>query len=190
MTDEEKKVSKETEEETKEEKAETADAGKEEKVEKKGRKEKALEKKLEKELATLLKEKAELKDSHLRLAAEYENFKKRTAREKEELYFAAKCDVLKRLLPVFDNLERAGSASGEALEEGVRMILASFKEALAGIDVKEIEAEGKPFDPALCEAVFHEEDPGKGENEVTQVLQKGYICGEKVIRHAMVKVAN
>ncbi|MBP5289188.1 MAG: nucleotide exchange factor GrpE [Clostridia bacterium] len=187
MTDEEKKASEDAEAETKEEKSEKADAGK---AEKKGRKEKAQEKKLEKELAALEKELAELKDSHLRLAAEYENFKKRTAREKEELYFAAKCDVLKRLLPVFDNLERAGAAKGEALEEGVRMILSSFKETLAGIDVHEIEAEGQTFDPAFCEAVFHEEDPEKGENEVTQVLQKGYICGEKVIRHAMVKVAN
>lgn len=181
MTDEEKKTT-EQEEAVKEEAAE--------KPEKKSRKDKAAEKKLEKEVETLSGELAELKDSHLRLAAEYDNFKKRTAREKDELYFAAKCDVLKRLLPVFDNLERASGAKGDALEEGVRMILQSFKETLAGIDVQEIEAEGKPFDPALCEAVFHEDDPEKGENEVTQVLQKGYICGDKVIRHAMVKVAN
>ena len=161
-----------------------------EKPEKKSRKEKAAEKKLEKEVETLSKELSELKDSHLRLAAEYDNFKKRTAREKDDLYFAAKCDVLKRLLPVFDNLERAPGAQGEALEEGVKMILSSFKDTLAGIDVQEIEAEGKPFDPNLCEAVFHEDDPEKGESEVTQVLQKGYVCGDKVIRHAMVKVAN
>ena len=179
MTEEEKTV-RETEEET----------PAEEKPEKKARKDKAADKKLEKELEALRAELAELKDSYLRQAAEYDNFKKRTAREKDDLYFAAKCDVLKRLLPVFDNLERAGSASGEALEEGVKMILASFRDALAGIDVQEIEAEGREFDPNLCEAVFHEDDPGKGENEVTQVLQKGYICGDKVIRHAMVKVAN
>ena len=184
MTEEEKKEIPETETA----KAEAEEAA--EKPDKKSRKEKVSEKKAEKEIETLNTKLAELTDSHLRLAAEYDNFKKRTAREKEDLYFAAKCDVLKRLLPVFDNLERAGTASGKALEEGVRMILSSFKEALAGIDVQEIEAEGKPFDPALCEAVFHEDDPEKGESEVTQVLQKGYICKDKVIRHAMVKVAN
>ena len=184
MTEEEKRPA-EAAEEAAEEKAEETP-----KAEKKSRKDKTAEKKLEKEVASLTAELADLKDSHLRLAAEYDNFKKRTAREKDEIYFAAKCDVLRRLLPVFDNLERAGAAKGEALEEGVRMILSSFRESLSGIDVKEIEIEGKPFDPALCEAVFHEEDPDKGENEVTAVLQKGYVCGEKVIRHAMVKVAN
>ena len=106
MTEEEKTV-RETEEET----------PAEEKPEKKTRKDKAADKKLEKELEALRAELAELKDSYLRQAAEYDNFKKRTAREKDDLYFAAKCDVLKRLLPVFDNLERAGSASGEAAME-------------------------------------------------------------------------
>lgn len=183
MTEEEKKETEETPAE--EEKATPA-----EKTEKKSRKEKAAEKKLEKEVESLTAELAELKDSHLRLAAEYDNYKKRTAREKEDLYFLAKSDVLKRLLPVFDNLERASSAQGEALEEGVKMILTSFKDTLGTLDVHEIEAEGKEFDPNLHEAVFHEEDPDKGESEVTQVLQKGYTCGDKVIRHAMVKVAN
>ncbi len=183
MTDEEKKIEEPTE------KAPEEAAGTE-KPEKKSRKEKAADKKLEKELEETKAELAEIKDSHLRLAAEYDNFKKRTAREKEDLYFLAKSDVIRKLLPVFDNLERAGGATGEALEEGVKMILSSFREALTGIDVQEIEALGKPFDPALCEAVFHEDDPEKGENEVTQILQKGYVCGDKVIRHAMVKVAN
>ena len=182
MTEEEKKEAEETPAEEK--------ATPEEKPEKKSRKDKAAEKKLEKEKDALAAELADLKDSHLRLAAEYDNFKKRTLREKEDLYFLAKSDVLKRLLPVFDNLERASAASGEALEEGVKMILTSFKDTLTAMDVHEIEAEGKPFDPNLHEAVFHEDDPDKGESEVTQVLQKGYLCGDKVIRHAMVKVAN
>ncbi len=184
MTEEEKKETVETEAEPEETNAP------EEKPEKKSRKDKAAEKKLEKERDALAAELADLKDSHLRLAAEYDNFKKRTAREKEDLYFLAKSDVLKRLLPVFDNLERASAAKGEALEEGVKMILTSFRDTLGAMDVHEIEAEGKPFDPNLHEAVFHEDDPEKGESEVTQILQKGYTCGDKVIRHAMVKVAN
>ena len=185
MTDEEKKITEEEIREAAEEEKPEA-----EKPEKKSRKDKAQEKKLEKEIASLTEELASEKDAHLRLAAEYDNFKKRTAREKEDLYFLAKSDVIRKLLPVFDNLERAGAATGEALEEGVRMILSSFKDTLATIDVQEIDALGKTFDPALCEAVFHEDDPDKGESEVTQVLQKGYLCGDKVIRHAMVKVAN
>lgn len=178
MTEEKKKTSPE---EKSEEKKDKKKAEREETA-----KIQRLEKELEEAHALLEKE----KDSHLRLAAEYDNFKKRTAREKEDLFFLSKSEVIKTLLPVFDNLDRAAGASGQALEEGVKMILASFAEALGKMDVHEIEIEGKPFDPELCEAVFHEEEEGAPENTVAQVLQKGYVLKDKVIRHAMVKVVN
>ena len=152
---------------------------------------KVLAGKLEKENKELAAKLEEEKDRSLRVMAEYDNFKKRTAREKDELYFASKADVIKKLLPVFDNLERAESfSSGEECVEGVKLIVRQFREALAALEITEIEAEGKPFDPALHEAVFHDEQEGVPENTVTQVLQKGYQIKDKILRHAMVKVSN
>ena len=148
--------------------------------------------KLEKELAGAQEQNQQLADKHLRLAAEYDNYKKRTAKEKEELLFAAKAQVIKTLLPVFDNLDRAKECTTDAqkLAEGVELILKQFVTCLEQLDVHEIPALNESFDPAVHEAVFHEEAEDQPENTVTQVLQKGYICGEKVIRHAMVKVVN
>ncbi len=172
---------KETKEE-KEEKEEPKDEAREYKV---------LAGKLEKENKELAGKLEEEKDRYLRVLAEYDNFKKRTAREKEDLYFASKADVVKKLLPVFDNLERAEAfSSGEECAEGVKLIVRQFREALAALEITEIEAEGKPFDPNLHEAVFHDEQEGVPENTVTQVLQKGYQIGDKILRHAMVKVSN
>ena len=152
---------------------------------------KVLAGKLEKEKNELSAKLEEENDRYLRVLAEYDNFKKRTAREKDELYFSAKADVIKKLLPVFDNLERAEAvASGDECLEGVKLTLRQFREVLAALDIREIEAEGKPFDPALHEAVFHDEQEGVPENTVTQVLQKGYQSGDKILRHAMVKVSN
>ncbi|MBR7165578.1 MAG: nucleotide exchange factor GrpE [Clostridia bacterium] len=132
----------------------------------------------------------ETEDRTLRILAEYDNFKKRTAKEKEELYFAAAADVIKKLLPVFDNLDRAQMAGdGENYRKGVEMIIGQFGDVLNSMDVHQIAKEGDEFDPVFHEAIFREEKEGVPENTITEVLQKGYAMGDKVIRHAMVKVS-
>ena len=137
------------------------------------------------------KEIAELNDKYLRLYAEYDNFRRRSAKERENVYFDAKSDTLKNVLPILDNMERATAfTDADKILEGMNLILKSFNENFSKMDVKEIEALGKTFDPNLHYAVMHIEDENYGENEVVEVLQKGYICGDKVIRYAMVKVAN
>ena len=141
-------------------------------------------------LAAAEKALAEEKDRYLRLLAEYDNFKKRTVKEKDELYFTAKADVIRRLLPVFDNFDRAGAAATpEEYKAGIDMIIAQFFQILEGMEVRSIAKEGDEFDPVFHEAVFREEAEGIPENQITQVLQKGYAMGDKVIRHAMVKVS-
>lgn len=144
----------------------------------------------EKELAEAKKALSEAEDKYLRILAEYDNFKKRTAREKDEIYFAAKADVIKNLLPVFDNFDRAQTFSdGEEYRKGVDMIIQQFFQILDTLEVKSIAAAGDEFDPVYHEAIFREEKEGVPENTITEVLQKGYAVGEKVIRHAMVKVS-
>ena len=146
---------------------------------------------LYKELEEVKKQLAEANDRHLRLAAEYENFKRRTQKEKDDLYAAAKSDVINSLLPVIDNMERAGQCKDfETLSEGVGMVLSQFIASLEKIGVTEIDALNKPFDPNLHNAVLHNTDESLPENTVVAVLQKGYIAGERVIRHALVKVVN
>ncbi len=158
---------------------------------KKGKKADAEIAALKEALETKDKELAEANDKYLRLYAEYDNFRKRSAKERESVYFDAKSDTLKGILPVLDNMERATAFSeADKILEGMNLILKSFEETLTKMDVKEIEALGKTFDPNVHYAVMHIEDEGFGENEVVEVLQKGYICGDKVIRYAMVKVAN
>ncbi len=132
------------------------------------------------------------KDQFLRLAAEYDNYRKRTAKEKESLWTDAKADTVQAFLPVYDNLERAmkQETSDEAYKKGVEMTMNQLKEVFAKLGVTEIEAEGKPFDPNLHNAVMHIEDENLGENTVAQVFQAGFMLGEKVIRFAMVQVAN
>jgi len=147
----------------------------------------ALEKELEEEKA----KNAELNDRYLRLLAEYDNFKKRTLREKEELYFSSQCEIIKKLLPVFDNLERAENfTDNDQFVEGVKMIFKQFFEVLTAMGIAEIAAKDLPFDPQLHEAICRDEKEGVPENTVTEVLQKGYLLKDKVIRHAMVKVSN
>ena len=137
------------------------------------------------------KESAELNDKYLRLYAEYDNFRRRSTKEKEATYFDAKSDAVKNILPILDNMERATAfTEADKILEGMNLILKSFNENLAKMDVKEIEALGKTFDPNVHYAVMHVDDESYGESEVVEVLQKGYICGDKVIRYAMVKVAN
>ena len=132
------------------------------------------------------------KEQFLRLAAEHDNYRKRTAREKENLWTEAKADTVQAFLPVYDNLERAlkQDTADEAYKKGVEMIMAQMKEVFAKLGVTEIEAQGQPFDPNLHNAVMHIEDENLGENTVAQVFQAGFMLGEKVIRFAMVQVAN
>jgi len=133
---------------------------------------------------------AETEDRLLRTLAEYDNFKKRTVKEKEALYFAAKSDVIKKLLPVFDNFDRAQTYSdGSEYAKGVDMIIRQFRDITEAMEIREIAKVGDPFDPNFHEAVFREEKEGVEENTVTEVLQKGYAIGDQVIRHAMVKVS-
>ena len=132
------------------------------------------------------------KDQFLRLAAEYDNYRKRTAKEKENLWTDAKADTVQAFLPVYDNLERAlkQETADEAYKKGVEMIMSQLKEVFAKLGITEIEAQGKPFDPNLHNAVMHIEDENLEENTVAQVFQAGFMLGEKVIRFAMVQVAN
>ncbi len=142
-------------------------------------------------------EKAEtaLKDSedkYLRILAEYDNYRKRTAKEKEGIYSDAYGDAIKEILPVIDNLERAaGFTEGEKILQGLKMTLTQFEAALTKLGVEKINAEvGSPFDPEIHNAVMHTEDASLGENTVAAVLQNGYKKGDKVFRYAMVSVAN
>ena len=131
-------------------------------------------------------------DAHLRLAAEYDNFRKRTAKEKEQSYQNGRSDAVEKLLPVYDNLERALKAecSDEAFKKGVEMTMTQLKEIFAKLGVEEIECENCPFDAAYHNAVMHIDDEAFGENTVAECFQKGFKIGDKVIRFAMVKVAN
>ncbi|MCL2029998.1 MAG: nucleotide exchange factor GrpE [Oscillospiraceae bacterium] len=135
---------------------------------------------------------AALKDQHLRLMAEYDNYRKRSQKEREALYGDVRAETVKALLPVMDNLERAVAApcTDAAYRQGVEMTLKQCAELLASIGVARIEAEGQAFDPNLHEAVSHLEDEGVAENTVVQVFQPGYRMGDRVLRHAMVAVAN
>ena len=131
-------------------------------------------------------------DKFLRLAAEYDNYRKRTAKEKESLWADAKADTAAAFLPVYDNLERAlkQDTADEAYKKGVEMTMNQLKEIFSKLGITEIDALGQPFDPALHNAVMHVEDESLGENTVAEVFQAGFMLGEKVIRFAMVKVAN
>lgn len=135
---------------------------------------------------------ADSNDKYLRLAAEYDNYRKRTAREKENIYGDAKADTVKPFLEVYDNLVRgvAQFEEGDGHRQGMEMIAKQFLDVLAKLGVTEIEAEGQPFDPEKHNAVMHVDDESFGENIVAEVFQKGFMIGDKVLRFAMVKVAN
>lgn len=171
---------------------------KNEKTEKPSKKDKKAEKKEKAEKSEKEKEElhaqelAEKDDKYLRLAAEYDNFRRRSQKEKDNLYSDIKADVLAKFLPVYDNLERALKASteDEAYRKGVEMIMTQFNATIEKLNVEKIDSLGKTFDPAVHNAVMHVEDETKGENEVVEVFQEGFKIGDKVIRCAMVKVAN
>ncbi len=148
-------------------------------------------KKLEEENKKLQNEVNAFKDKLLRTTAEYENFRKRTVKEKEGIYTDACEDVLKEVLPVLDNLERALSVegSGEDLRIGVEMTVRQFNDAFTKLGVEQLASEGE-FDPNLHNAVMHVQDEQYGVNEIVEVFQKGYKRANKVLRHSMVKVAN
>ena len=137
---------------------------------------------------------AEADDKYMRLYAEYDNFRRRTQKEKEGIYADAYLDALTQILPILDNLERAaqyGASDTESpLAKGLELTLKSFSETLEKMGVAEIPALGEKFDPNVHNAVMHVDDESLGENEVVEVLMKGYIRGDKVLRYSMVKVAN
>ena len=123
---------------------------------------------------------------------EYDNYRKRSQKEKENAWTTARADTIKELLPVYDNLERAlkQETADEAYAKGVQMTMTQLKTVLEKLGVEEIPAQGESFDPNVHNAVMHMEDEALGENTVVEVFQAGFKMGEKVIRHAMVKVAN
>ena len=146
----------------------------------------------EEKIAALEKEKADLNDKFLRICAEYDNFRKRSQKEKDALYGDIKANTVTQFLPVYDNLERAlkQNTEDEAYKKGVEMIMTQFCTTLEKMGVTEIKCLGEKFDPTMHNAVMHVDDEEKGENEIVEVFQKGFKLGDKVIRFAMVKVAN
>ncbi len=135
---------------------------------------------------------AEAADKYLRLAAEYDNYRKRTAKEKDAAWTEAKAQTVAAFLPVFDNLERAlkQDTADEAYKKGVELTMKGLQDALTGLGVEMIRALGETFDPNRHNAVMHCDDEEAGESTIVEVFQQGFICGEKVIRFSMVKVAN
>ena len=131
-------------------------------------------------------------DSYLRLAADYDNFRKRTAKEKELYYGSGKADAVEKLLPVYDNLERALNQPTEdaAYKKGVEMTFNQLVSIFQSLGVEIFGAEGDAFDPNIHNAVMHTEDETAQENTITQVFQKGFKLGDKIVRFAMVQVAN
>ena len=158
--------------------------------------------KLEAELEALAAEKAALEtaiaeanDKYTRLFAEYDNYRKRSAKEREGVYTDAYADAIKDILPVLDNMERAlqykdAQGGEDNLAKGLEMIMKSFSESLSKMGVTEIAALGERFDPNLHNAIMHVDDEQYGEEEIVEVFMKGYAKGDRVIRHSVVKVAN
>ena len=148
-------------------------------------------KKLEEKLAKAEADLAAMNDKYLRMIAEYDNYRKRSIKEKESTYADAYGDAITAILPVIDNLERALMFSeGEALTEGVKMTLKQFEDTMNRLGVNAYGARGDEFDPMIHNAIMQVEDSELQENQIAEVLQKGYKKGDKIIRHAMVKVAN
>ena len=203
MSEETKQPAEETPEEPKEQPQEEAPPA-EESAESAEKAEKAPKGKKKKEKTyTLTREQMEaaelaakqlesVKDQFVRLTAEYDNYRKRTAKEKDSLYQDAKADTIKEFLAVYDNLERAVATEGDEdspHKKGLEMIFHQYQEILKKLGVTEIEAQGQPFDPEKHNAVMHVDSEDFGENVVAQVFQAGFMLGDKVIRHATVIVA-
>ena len=178
---------KSTEEEIKEAETRTETDPKAEK--KKAKKAEAQIADLQKQVEAAKAEAEAANDKYMRMMAEYDNFRKRSAKEKEGVYADAYSDCIAGILPILDNLERAAAFDQlEGLKKGLEMTAKAFGDALEKMGITEIET--KVFDPNLHNAVMHIEDEALGESEIVEVFQKGYCKGDKVIRYAMVKVAN
>ena len=179
-------------EEAAEEKAgeKAAEAPKKEKKEEK--KEKAKEEKAESKEEKKAESPQGASDAYLRLLAEYDNYRKRSQKEKDSLYADIRADTVTKFLPVYDNLVRAlkQGTEDEAYRKGVEMIMNQFCSTLEKLGVTKTDSLGQKFDPKFHNAVMHVEDDEKGENEIVEVFQEGFMLGDKVIRFAMVKVAN
>ena len=145
-----------------------------------------------KEETVSLAEYNELDDRFKRMLAEFENYKKRSQKEKDGIYGMITGDVVATMLPIMDNLEKAVDAKTEdtAFQDGVKLVARQFADALKRLGLEEIDAVGTRFDPEFHEAVSHIDDPEKGEQEIVQEYRKGYKIGNKVVRHSMVIVAN
>ena len=197
MTEETKRPEEETPETAENnEAAETVEAPKEEKAAKTEKKKKektySFTEAEVKKMEEAVKELEEVKQKQLYILAEYDNYRKRTAKEKESIYRDATLDTVSAFLPVYDNLERAiaGLPEGDPHRQGMELIFKQFRESLEKRGVEEMDVLGKAFDPERMNAVMHIEDESFGENTVAEVFQKGFIMGDKVLRFAMVKVAN
>ena len=146
---------------------------------------------LKEEIEALKAEAKEKDDKYLRLAAEYDNFRRRSREEKDATYSSAMADTVLEILPIIDNLERAAAFDdGEKVREGLKMIASTVSSSLTKLGVESYGEAGDKFDPNLHNAVMHEEDDSDRENEITDVFQKGYKKGNKIIRFAMVKTIN
>ncbi len=133
----------------------------------------------------------ESEDKYLRMLAEYDNYRRRSQKERENIYADVRADTVKKLLPVYDNLARAAEQeSTEDARKGMEAVLNQFKTILTSLGVTEIEAVGKKFDPSLHEALLHIEDEKYGEGEIVLEMEKGFMLGDKVIRFSKVQVAN
>ena len=182
---------------TEQETPETAEAPEKEEKAAKGKKKKEKTYTLTREqmeaAELAVKQLESVKDQFVRLTAEYDNYRKRTTKEKDNIYQDAKGDTIKEFLAVYDNLERAAASEGgedSPHKKGLEMIFQQVKDILKKLGVMEIEAAGKPFDPEKMNAVMHIDDESLGENVVAQVFQAGFMLGDKVIRYAIVQVAN
>ena len=169
-----------------------------EEVAKETKSDKKKSKKLESEISELKakleakeKELSEQNDKYMRMYAEYDNFRKRSAKERDGIYADAYADAISSILPILDNIERAAAfTDADAVLQGVQMILKGANEAFETMGVKSFGEKGDEFDPNRHNAVMHTEDESLGENVIADVFQKGYTKGDKVIRYAMVSVAN
>ncbi|MBR6052870.1 MAG: nucleotide exchange factor GrpE [Clostridia bacterium] len=176
----------------------TPEATAEEKKPGSGEGEEKKHKETKRELAALREKVSEIektlseeKEKYLRMLAEYDNFRKRSQKEREGIYTDAVSDVVGQILPIADNLERAGMYSdGEKVAEGLRLTMNALNACLSKLGVTAFGVPGDKFDPNLHNAIMHEEDESKGDGEIVEVFQPGYKRGDKIIRYAMVKVAN
>ena len=176
----------------------TPEATAEEKKPGSGEGEEKKHKETKRELAALREKVSEIektlseeKEKYLRMLAEYDNFRKRSQKEREGIYTDAVSDVVGQILPIADNLGRAGMYSdGEKVAEGLRLTMNALNECLSKLGVTAFGVPGDKFDPNLHNAIMHEEDESKGDGEIVEVFQPGYKRGDKIIRYAMVKVAN